>query len=228
MYLFTSMTLMCGFYAVILALDFELYAALHAVMCAMLFDFLDGWVARKTNSVSSFGKEYDSLCDLIAFGLAPALTAYHMIGINHSIAWLIPGIYCCAVASRLARFNVSEVSGSINSFQGLPCTSAGPFLMLICYFLQPYFYLQQVSFLYLGLVVVLSYLMNSSISYRSFKNNFRVIALKKVFWVTIMSIIVGALLSPILTLTIVLFMYIISPVFYRVKHRLEYRRKVAS
>lgn len=226
--LFTSMTLMCGFYSVVLALEMQLDAALHAVMFSMIFDFLDGWVARKTNTVSSFGKEYDSLCDLIAFGFAPALTTYQLIAINHSISWMIPGVYCCAVASRLARFNVSEQSNNLSHFQGLPCTAAGPFLMLMCYFVEPYFYLSNVSFSFLGFVIILSYLMNSVVAYRSFKNNFRVMVRTKCFWLFAVSVAIGSVISPIITVALVLFVYIISPLFYRVKTRLEYRRKVAS
>ncbi len=109
--------------------------ALLFILLAALFDRFDGMVARKFNTESDFGKELDSLCDLVSFGVAPALLIYHSIlyqvpagGLTLTVLFILCG------AVRLARFNVKEFDGA---YYGLPITAAGVVLGL-CYFLSPY------------------------------------------------------------------------------------------
>jgi CDP-diacylglycerol--serine O-phosphatidyltransferase len=205
--LFTSLTLVSGFYSITLAMDGALDAAVHAIMVAMVFDFLDGWVARRTNTVTAFGKEYDSLCDMVAFGLAPALTVYQLLTWDSLLVWLIPAIYSCAVAMRLARFNTKE--GSNVSFEGLPCTVGGPFVVLTCYFMDTY---SPASGVLLAVVAMtIAVLMNSKVPYRSLKQNHRYFrGVIKFVLPAVMSI--SMLASPLNTLAGVLMLYTISPV----------------
>jgi CDP-diacylglycerol--serine O-phosphatidyltransferase len=111
--LFTTGTLFGGFYAIIAAIDGNFARAGIGVFVAMLFDGLDGRVARWTNTQSEFGKEYDSLCDMVAFGLAPAIVVYQW-GIEriadygqfwYRFGWLAAFFYAVAAGLRLARFN---------------------------------------------------------------------------------------------------------------------------
>jgi CDP-diacylglycerol---serine O-phosphatidyltransferase len=130
--LFTTGTLFGGFYAVIAAIDGNFSRAGIGVFVAMLFDGLDGRVARWTKTQSEFGKEYDSLCDMVAFGLAPAIVVYQW-GIEriadygqfwYRFGWLAAFFYSVAAGLRLARFNSRAASADKRYFEGLPSPSA--------------------------------------------------------------------------------------------------------
>jgi CDP-diacylglycerol---serine O-phosphatidyltransferase len=129
--LFTTGTLFGGFYAIIAAIDGNFARAGIGVFVAMLFDGLDGRVARWTNTQSDFGKEYDSLCDMVAFGLAPAIVVYQW-GIEriadygqfwYRFGWLAAFFYAVGAGLRLARFN-SRPAVDKRYFEGLPSPSA--------------------------------------------------------------------------------------------------------
>ena len=129
---FTTGTLFGGFYAIVAAINGNFARAGIAIFVAMLFDGLDGRVARWTNTQSDFGKEYDSLCDMVAFGVAPAIVAYQW-GIERiadygkfwtRFGWLAAFFYAVAAALRLARFNARAASADKRYFEGLPSPSA--------------------------------------------------------------------------------------------------------
>ena len=123
--LFTTAALFAGFYALIAAIQGKFEAAAIAIFAAMILDGLDGRVARLTNTQSDFGAEYDSLSDMVAFGVAPALVIYEwaLNGLG-KIGWLAAFIYATAAALRLARFNTLIRVADKRFFQGLPSPSA--------------------------------------------------------------------------------------------------------
>lgn len=130
--LFTTGTLFGGFYAIVAAIDGNFSRAGIAILVAMLFDGLDGRVARWTHTQSDFGKEYDSLCDMVAFGMAPAIVVYQW-GIERlygfgtfwgRFGWLAAFFYAVAAALRLARFNSRSAVTDKRYFEGLPSPSA--------------------------------------------------------------------------------------------------------
>jgi len=120
--LLTTLGLFFGFYAVVAALKGHFDQAAIAIFIGMIFDGLDGRIARMTNTTSAFGAEYDSLSDMVTFGIAPALVAYswglYSLG---KTGWLVAFIYAAAAALRLARFNTQVGHVSKRYFQGLPC-----------------------------------------------------------------------------------------------------------
>src|SRR5512139_1477287 len=129
--LFTTGCLFSGFYAIVAAIDGNFERAGFAVFAAMLFDTLDGRVARLTSTESAFGKEYDSLADMVSFGLAPAIVAYQW-GVARlfeygeiwgRLGWLAAFFYAVCAALRLARFN-TRVGADKRYFEGLPSPSA--------------------------------------------------------------------------------------------------------
>jgi CDP-diacylglycerol--serine O-phosphatidyltransferase len=129
--LLTTAALFSGFYAIVAAIDLRFDNAGIAVFVAMVFDMLDGRVARWTNTASAFGKEFDSLSDMVSFGLAPAIVTYQW-GVARiaeygplwrRIGWLVCFFYAAAAALRLARFN-SRVVQDKHYFEGLPSPSA--------------------------------------------------------------------------------------------------------
>ncbi len=207
--LFTSLTLVSGFYSMTLALEGFLSAAVNAIMVAMVFDFLDGWIARRTNTVTDFGKEYDSLCDMVAFGLAPAITVYELLTWDSVLAWLVPALYSLAVAARLARFNASSCTQA--GFEGLPCTAGGPFIVLLCYFFYPHAS-PMVSGVLTITTLAIGILMNSTVPYRSLKKKQRFMTLK-VLGPSAFILAAFLLKVPLSTLAVILLLYIISPLY---------------
>lgn len=130
--LLTTGTLFGGFYAIVAAINGNFSHAGTAVFAAMIFDGLDGRVARWTNTQSEFGKEYDSLCDMVAFGLAPAILMYQW-GVERiadygrfwaRFGWLAAFFYAVAAGLRLARFNSRTATSDKRYFEGLPSPSA--------------------------------------------------------------------------------------------------------
>jgi CDP-diacylglycerol---serine O-phosphatidyltransferase len=123
--LFTTAALFAGFYAVIAAMRGLFDDAAIAIFIAMVADTLDGRVARMTNTQTAFGAEYDSLSDMVAFGIAPALLVYSW-SLSHlgKLGWLAAFVYVAATALRLARFNTQAHDQDKRYFQGLPCPAA--------------------------------------------------------------------------------------------------------
>lgn len=123
--LFTTGALFSGFYAIICAMNGKFEQAAIAIFVSMIFDGLDGRVARLTNTQSAFGAQYDSLADCISFGAAPALVSYswalHDLG---KVGWTIGFVYLACAALRLARFNVQIDTADKRYFTGLPSPSA--------------------------------------------------------------------------------------------------------
>lgn len=123
--LFTLAALFAGFYAIVQAMNNHFVNAAMAIFVAMILDGLDGRVARMTHTQSSFGAEFDSLSDMVSFGVAPALVAYEwaLKGFG-KIGWVVAFIYCAGAALRLARFNTNIGTVDKRWFQGLPSPAA--------------------------------------------------------------------------------------------------------
>lgn len=123
--LFTTGALFAGFYAIVQAMNGKFESAAVAVFIAMVLDGLDGRVARMTRTQSEFGAEYDSLSDMVSFGVAPSLLMYEWafreLG---KVGWFAAFIYCAGTALRLARFNTNHEVIDKRFFQGLPSPAA--------------------------------------------------------------------------------------------------------
>jgi CDP-diacylglycerol--serine O-phosphatidyltransferase len=133
--LLTTAGLFAGFYSIVAAIDGNFQAAAWAIFVAMLLDGMDGRVARMTSTASDFGKEFDSLADMVSFGLAPAIVTYQW-GVERlseygalwgRLGWLAAFLYAAAAAFRLARFNTNSALQDRRYFQGLasPPAAAG-------------------------------------------------------------------------------------------------------
>ena len=127
--LFTTAALFAGFYAIVQAMNGKYEHAAVAIFVAMVMDGLDGRVARMTNTQSDFGAEYDSLSDMVSFGVAPALVMYvWALKSMGKLGWIAAFIYCVSAALRLARFNTNVGSADKRYFQGLPSPAAATLL----------------------------------------------------------------------------------------------------
>lgn len=123
--LFTTAGLFAGFYAIVAAMRGEFTTAAIAVFIAMIMDGLDGRIARMTNTQSDFGAEYDSLSDMVAFCLAPALVMFEWVLADlGKVGWMIAFVYAACGALRLARFNTQIGVADKRYFQGLPSPAA--------------------------------------------------------------------------------------------------------
>ena len=122
---FTTAALFCGFYAIVMAMNLKFDHAAIAIFAAMVLDGIDGRVARLTNTQSEFGAQYDSLSDMVSFGVAPALVVYawSLRGLG-KLGWLAAFVYCAGAALRLARFNTNIEVVDKRYFQGLPSPAA--------------------------------------------------------------------------------------------------------
>lgn len=169
--LLTTAGLFSGFYAVVSSMNGHFEAAAVAVFVAMIFDGLDGRVARITNTQSEFGAEYDSMADMVSFGMAPALVAYNW-GLSElgKLGWLAAFIYVAGAALRLARFNTQVGIADKRFFQGLASPAAAAVVCGLVWVGQEY----EVNGNDYGLVVafvttVAGLLMVSNFKYNSFK-----------------------------------------------------------
>lgn len=123
--LFTTGALFAGFYAIVQAMNGEFEHSAVAIFLAMILDALDGRVARMTHTQSEFGAEYDSLSDMVSFGVAPSLVIYEWaLKSLGKWGWFAAFIYCAGTALRLARFNTNIGVVDKRWFQGLPSPAA--------------------------------------------------------------------------------------------------------
>lgn len=171
--LFTTGALFAGFYAIVAATNGKFEAAAIAIFVSMIFDGLDGRVARLTNTQSEFGAQYDSLSDCISFGVAPALVAYTWILDSlGKIGWMVAFIYAACAALRLARFNVQIEVADKRYFTGLPSPSAAALVAGMVWFFSSLGMDHESSVLAIGAALVTGFaavMMVSNVRYNSFK-----------------------------------------------------------
>jgi CDP-diacylglycerol--serine O-phosphatidyltransferase len=170
--LFTTANLFCGFYSAIASMKGMFEVAAVVILVAAVLDSLDGRIARMTHTTSRFGGEYDSLCDLVTFGVAPALLLYNWSLVAYGKwGWLAAFLFCVCGALRLARFNVQV--GVIDSrvFNGLPIPGSAAVVatgVLLFYYMGGEGRFSNLAIMIGG--VALSLCMVSSIKYYSFKD----------------------------------------------------------
>jgi CDP-diacylglycerol---serine O-phosphatidyltransferase len=177
--LLTTCGLFAGFYSIVASIDGNFERAALAIFAAMLFDGLDGRVARLTSTSSEFGKEFDSLSDMVSFGLAPAIVIYQW-GVQRlaeygalwgRLGWLAAFLYVAAAAFRLARFNTNVGVQDRRFFQGLasPAAAACVASMVWC---ASYYGIEGLKALVAGITVtaIAALLMMSRFAYLSFKD----------------------------------------------------------
>ncbi len=169
--LFTTAALFAGFYAIVAAMNNRFESAAVAVFIAMLLDGIDGRVARMTNTQSDFGAEYDSLSDMVSFGLAPALVIYQWaLSDLGKLGWLAAFIYTAGAALRLARFNTQVGIADKRYFQGLASPSAAAIVSGMVWMGESYGLAgKTVNTVAFALTILAGILMVSNIRYHSFK-----------------------------------------------------------
>ncbi len=209
--LFTTGNLFCGFYAIVAVFQERFEHAAMAILLACVFDVLDGKVARLSGATSKFGVQYDSLADLVSFGVAPALLAFSWALRPYGrFGWLAAFLFVVCGALRLARFNVMAASGETKYFKGLPIPAAASMIALTILL-----YLRLIEkgwvkdIVILVMIYVLAFLMVSAIRYFSFKEFG--LARQKPF--NIFMVIVLLMIMIVMEPVIVLFGFVLIYVF---------------
>ena len=225
--LFTTAALFAGFYAVLASMNGSFEKAAVAIFLAMVLDGLDGRVARMTNTQTAFGAEYDSLSDMVAFGLAPSLVIYQwaLLGLG-KFGWLAAFIYTAGAALRLARFNSAIATSDKRYFTGLPSPSAAAIVAgTVWVGVDNGISGQAVSWAALLVTVAAGLLMVSNLRYSSFKQvDFRG---KVPFFsiVVVMLVFAVVLTEPPMVLFLVFLGYTLSGPLIAVRRLLRKRRR---
>jgi CDP-diacylglycerol---serine O-phosphatidyltransferase len=169
--LFTSMNLVLGFLAILAAAEGRIERACWAILLASIFDMLDGRVARLTNTTSRFGVEFDSLCDLVSFGVAPALMIYFAaLKPFGRLGIVVAVIFALCGGLRLARFNVMAEVLPKSYFQGLPIPMASTTLVTSIFFAREMMIPIDHNPFFVLLTAALGLLMVSTFKFPSFKD----------------------------------------------------------
>lgn len=173
--LFTTAALFAGFFAIIAATRGDFESAPIAILFAMVFDGLDGRVARLTNTASKFGEEYDSLSDMVSFGVAPALVMFSW-GLQDlgKFGWSAAFIYVACAALRLARFNTQIATADKNLFTGLASPAAAAIIASTVWICHDVGWLgaqvpRELSVVVAVLTAAIGFLMIANVPYYSFK-----------------------------------------------------------
>jgi len=207
--LFTTAALFAGFYAIVQAMNNRFEIAAIAIFIAMVLDGLDGRVARLTHTQSEFGAEYDSLSDMVSFGVAPALVMYEWAMKDlGKLGWVAAFVYCAGAALRLARFNTNIEVVDKRYFQGLPSPMAAAFVAGLVWVINDFgiqradwiSWIAWVCTMYAGITMV------TNVPFYSFKD----INLKKSvpFWVVLVFVAALAVIS--LKPAVVLFLLMLA------------------
>tara|TARA_R110000782_G_scaffold17576_7_gene48976 strand:- start:1175 stop:1888 length:714 start_codon:yes stop_codon:yes gene_type:complete len=224
--LFTTGALFAGFYSIVTSMNQQFELAAIAIFVAMVLDGMDGRIARMTNTASDFGMQYDSLSDMVSFGLAPALIMYQWaLSDIGKLGWLSAFVYTASAALRLARFNTQATSIDKRFFQGLPSPAAAAVLAGMIWFGTDFGLNdgRTVVVFCLPITILVGILMVSNIRYHSFKQ----IDLKgKVPFMAVLVIVAAFVLvavEPSLVLCAITMLYAISgpilTLFQLRKHR---------
>ena len=208
--LFTAASIFVAILSIILSAKGEFERASWFIILSLILDGLDGKIARFTKGESKFGIEFDSLADIIAFGVAPAMLIYFQIGINYAkFGILIIALYVIFGAIRLARFNITTSNIEPNIFIGLPIPAAALSLVSLSLLYQKYQFswLEPITLLS---TLLISLLMVSNIRYLSFK---KITLTKSTSFKVLIALILSAslfYLFPIEFLNFIFFTYLIG------------------
>ncbi|MFT7261340.1 MAG: CDP-diacylglycerol--serine O-phosphatidyltransferase, partial [Glaciecola sp.] len=169
--LLTTAGLFSGFYAVVSSMNGHFISAAVAIFIAMIFDGLDGRVARMTNTQSEFGAEYDSMADMLSFGIAPGIVAYNWaLSSFGKFGWLAAFVYVACAALRLSRFNTQVGIADKRYFQGLASPAAAGVVASLIWVGSEYNINGQDYGYLVGIItIILGLLMVSNFRYNSFK-----------------------------------------------------------
>ena len=219
--LFTTGNVFCGFYAFIAVFNDQHYVAAWAIVVALIFDVLDGRIARMTKTTSAFGAQYDSLADVISFGMAPAFLAFSWVMKPFDrVGWMAAFLFLLCAALRLARFNITKPDVKGDHFTGLPTPAAAAVIASLVIGFEDLFATRINPMVMVAVVYGLAFLMVSNIKYPAMKRlNFRKRVVFSRFLFVILFIYVLATI-PRIALFVLSFSYtVIGPISHFISTR---------
>lgn len=217
---FTALNMACGFFSIILGWKGEFYPAAMLLVLGAIFDSVDGRVARMTHTQSAFGEQFDSISDVVTFGVAPAFLVYNKffsdmgrIGLITSFVFLLCG------ALRLARFNANIEKVSSDFFQGLPIPSGALALVGLTLFSLEYPDVNSLKPLLILYVLFFSFLMISNIPFNSFKKSEWVRLHKKRVLFIIFLIMILTFTQEHIMIGLIINTYVFASLLYFIKNK---------
>jgi CDP-diacylglycerol--serine O-phosphatidyltransferase len=218
--LLTTAGLFSGFFAVVSSMNGHFESAAIAIFIAMIFDGLDGHVARMTNTQSEFGAEYDSMADMVSFGIAPGLVAYNWaLSDLGKFGWLAAFVFVASAALRLARFNTQVGIADKRYFQGLASPAAAAVIASIVWLGSKYQINGHDYGVIIGIItIVFGLLMVSNFRYNSFKDVDWKGKVNFIFVLLIVLVFVVVAASPAELLATIFIIYAFSGPFTTIKN----------
>jgi CDP-diacylglycerol--serine O-phosphatidyltransferase len=219
---FTALNMACGFFSVILGWRGDFYQASMLLVLGAVFDSVDGRVARMTGTQSAFGEQFDSISDVVTFGVAPAFLVYNKFFFDMGRIGLITSfIFLLCGALRLARFNANIDKVSSDFFQGLPIPSGALAIVGLILFTEAYPQAKIMENTWIAVVYVLFYafLMISNIPFNSFKNSPWVKSHKKRVLFLIFMIMILIVLAYEIMIGGLILLYVIGSLLYFFKNK---------
>ncbi len=193
--LFTCLNLLCGFASIIFSLENRVILAAWAIIVSVILDGIDGWLARGNSVANELGKELDSMADLVAFGVAPAVLGYVFISEGaYFVTTFVLFIYLTCSMFRLAKYNITPKGKLADYFYGLPITLSGGIIAAVVLVHLKHIFIP-VKGIFLSLILVLSFLMASNIKYLNLSGLKRIIGEKKSIYF-IITMLIGLIIVP--------------------------------
>ncbi len=221
---FTALIIACGFTAILYSIQSDFYKACMFIVLGAVFDSVDGRVARLTGTQSPFGEQFDSMSDLISFGIAPALIFYNkfLVGAGR-VGMVVAFLYLLCGALRLARFNANIDKVKSDYFQGLPIPGAAAavigFVLASSEF-PAYFHNKYVA---IPVLIIFSALMVTNIPFPSFKNSDWVRRNKRFVFFILMLVGSSLFIYEEIMIFIIMCLYIVSSIVYLLTHRQKFK-----
>lgn len=222
--IFTALNLACGFVSIIFSWKGEFYLAAMILVLGSFFDMVDGRVARMTGTQSSFGEQFDSLSDLISFGMAPAFMVYNAFFISYGRLGVIASFtFLLAGALRLARFNANLEKVSSDYFQGLPIPSGAWAIIGYVLWAKQFPVLMEHSYLAIPYVIFYSFLLISNIPFGSFKKSEWVSKHKKRSLLLIFLVLIALFSYEMIMVGVIINLYVLGCFIYYIKNRKSFK-----
>ena len=219
---FTALNMGCGFASIVFALNGRFYHACMILLLGAIFDSVDGRVARLTGTQSAFGEQFDSISDVVSFGVAPAMLIYlrFLSGFGR-IGLIVSFLYLLCGALRLARFNANINKVTSDFFQGIPIPGAALAIIGFVLFSSVYDMGVYISYIAIAYTIFFSFLMISNIPFASFKNSDYVKKHKRKVLALIFLVFSSILVNEEIMIFVVINLYVLSCLLYDFSHRKE-------
>ena len=217
---FTALNMGCGFFSIILGWKGDFYLASMLLVLGAIFDSVDGRVARITHTQSAFGEQFDSISDVVTFGVAPSFLVYNKFFINLGRIGLVTSfVFLLCGALRLARFNANIEKVSSDFFQGLPIPSGALALVGLVLFSLEYPQINIYTPAFVVYVLFFAFLMISNIPFNSFKKSQWVKSHKKRVLFIIFLLFILTLLREQIMIGLIVLTYVFASLAYFIRNK---------